>query len=101
MKKITIFSLHLGYGGIEKCVVNLANLLKDDYEVEIVSTYKLENTPAFEIDDKVKVRYLISKYKPNREEWKESIRKLIEEKFELLMKELFSRLMDKSKSKSL
>jgi len=81
MKKITIFSLHLGYGGIEKCVVNLANLLKDDYEVEIVSTYKLENTPAFDIDEKVKVRYLISKYKPNREEWKQSIKKLKPIKF--------------------
>ena len=81
MKKITIFSLHLGYGGIEKCVVNLANLLKDDYEVEIVSTYKLENTPAFDIDEKVKVRYLITKYKPNREEWKESVRKIRPIKF--------------------
>ena len=76
MKKITIFSLHLGYGGIEKCVVNLANLLVDNYEVEIVSTYKLDDTPAFEIDDRVKIKYLITKYKPNREEWKESLKKL-------------------------
>ena len=81
MKKITIFSLHLGYGGIEKCVVNLANLLVDTYDVEIVSTYKLEDTPAFDIDERVKVRYLISKYKPNREEWKQSIRKIRPIKF--------------------
>ena len=81
MKKITIFSLHLGYGGIEKCVVNLANLLVDTYDVEIVSTYKLEDTPAFDINEKVKVRYLISKYKPNREEWKQSIRKIRPIKF--------------------
>ena len=81
MKKITIFSLHLGYGGIEKCVVNLANLLVDTYDVEIVSTYKLEDAPAFDINEKVKVRYLISKYKPNREEWKQSIRKIRPIKF--------------------
>ncbi len=81
MKKITIFSLHLGYGGIEKSIVNLANLLSDEYEVEIVSTYKLEDTPAFDINKKVKVRYLITKYKPNRLEWKESVRKLRPIKF--------------------
>ena len=76
MKKISILSLHLGYGGIEKSVANLANLLIKDYEVEIISTYKLDQSPAFEIDPKVKVTYLIEKYKPNREEWKRSIKKL-------------------------
>ena len=76
MKKISILSLHLGYGGIEKSVVNLANLLVKDYEVEIISTYKLDHSPAFEIDPKVKVTYLIEKYKPNREEWKRSLKKL-------------------------
>jgi len=81
MKKITIFSLHLGYGGIERCVVNLANLLSKDYKVEIVATYKLEDTPAFEINEEVSVTYLIDKYKPNREEWKNSIRKLRPIKF--------------------
>lgn len=81
MKKITIFSLHLGYGGVERCVVNLANLLCNDYEVEIVSTYKLDETPAFEIDEKVNVKYLIDKDKPNREEWKNAIRKLRPIKF--------------------
>lgn len=76
MKKITIFSLHLGYGGIEQSVVNLANLLCNDYEVEIVSTYKLIDTPAFDISDKVKITYLIDKYKPNREEWKQALKKI-------------------------
>ena len=76
MKKITILSLHLGYGGIEKSIVNLANLLVDNYEVEIISTYKVEDTPAFEIDERVKVKYLITKFKPNREEWKASIKKI-------------------------
>ncbi len=74
MKKLTIFSLHLGYGGVEQSVVNLANLLANDYEVEIVSTYKLDQTPAFDVSHQVKITYLIEKYKPNREEWKDSIR---------------------------
>ena len=81
MKKVTIFSLHLGYGGIEKCVVNLANILSNNYDVEIVSTYCIEDKPAFEINKNVKVRYLINKYKPNREEWKNSIKKLRPIKF--------------------
>lgn len=76
MKKLTIFSLHLGYGGVEQCVANLANLVCKDYEVEIISTYKLDDKPAFDIDDSAKITYLIDKYKPNREEWKQSIRKL-------------------------
>ena len=90
MKKVTIFSLHLGYGGIEKSVINLANLLSDTYEVEIISTYKIEDTPAFEINDNVKVKYLITKYKPNREEWKDSIKKIRPIKF---IKETYKRRM--------
>ena len=90
MKKITIFSLHLGYGGIEKSVVNVANLLCEDYDVEIVSTYKIEETPAFDVDSRVKVRYLITKNKPNRNEWKESIRKLRPIKF---IKETYNALV--------
>jgi len=74
MKKISILALHLGYGGIEKSIINLANLICNDYEVEIISTYKLENEPAFELDKTVKVTYLIDKYKPNREEWKKSLK---------------------------
>lgn len=81
MKKITIYSLHLGYGGIEKCIINLANLLCKEYQVEIVSTYKLEDTPAFDIDDRVNVTYLIDKYKPNREEWVYALKKLKPIKF--------------------
>ena len=33
MKKISILALHLGYGGIEKSIVNLANLLCHEYKV--------------------------------------------------------------------
>ena len=35
MKKIAILSLHLNYGGVEKAVATLANMLCDDYNNEI------------------------------------------------------------------
>ena len=76
LKKVTILALHLGYGGIEKSIVALANLLVNDYEVEIISSYKLFDEPAFDLNPAVKVKYLITKFKPNREAWKRSIKKL-------------------------
>ena len=68
MKKVTILSLHLGYGGIENAICSLANMLSKKYEVEIISTYKLYSEPAFYLDEKVKVTYLIEDVKPNRKE---------------------------------
>lgn len=69
MKKISILSLHLGYGGIEKSIVSLANMLCNDYDVEIVCSYMLYDEPAFFIDNRVKIRYLVDDKKPNREEF--------------------------------
>ena len=85
MKKITILALHLGYGGIERCISNLVNSLCDDYDIEIVSTYKILDKPAFKIDGKVKIKYLITDMKPNKKEIKESLKKL---KLITFMKEL-------------
>ena len=39
MKKITILALHLGYGGIEKCISTLSNSLIDNYEIEKSQKY--------------------------------------------------------------
>lgn len=75
MKKITILALHLGYGGIERAISMLANNLVDDYEVNIVSTYKLYDKPIFELDSKIKVTYLIED-KPNRKEFKTNLKNL-------------------------
>ena len=69
MKKITILSLHLGFGGIERSVVSLANILCKKYMVEIVSVYKLYDKPSFDIDDRVDVKYLINGG-PNKNEFK-------------------------------
>ena len=67
MKKVSILSLHLGYGGIEKCVVTLANSLCSRYDVEIAVCYKLYDKPAFDIDDRVKIKYLNKDLKPNHD----------------------------------
>lgn len=72
-KKITILALHLGYGGIEKYLSSLCKLLENNYRIEIISTYKILNKPAFEFSKKVKIKYLIDD-KPNREEFKQSIK---------------------------
>ena len=75
MKKVAILSLHLGFGGIEKSIVALANILSEKYEVEIACTYKLYEKSVFELNDKVKVKYLVPNLKPNREEVKEALKK--------------------------
>ena len=67
MKKVAILSLHLGYGGIEKTIVTLANMLCSNYEVEIVCCYQLYEKSAFAVDERVKVTFLNPGLKPNRE----------------------------------
>ena len=76
MKKVSILALHLSYGGVEKAISSLANMICDDYDVEIISTYKIDDNPAFFINDKVKVRYLLADLKPNKEALKSSIKSL-------------------------
>ena len=76
MKKITILALHLNYGGIERFITNLANSISNDYNVEIVSTYKLIDEPFFKLNDNIKVEYLITDLKPNRELIKKNLKKI-------------------------
>lgn len=59
MKKITILVLHLGYGGIEKCISNLVNSLVDQYQISIISTYQLYDHTPYPIDQKIPIKYLI------------------------------------------
>ena len=75
MKKVSILSLHLGYGGIEKSVVALANMLSSKYNVEIACCYQLYDDCVFPLDKKVKVKYLNEKdIVPNKESFKEALR---------------------------
>ena len=66
--KIVIYALHLGFGGVEKYVSTLANMLCEKHDVKIVSTYKIKEQPAFFIDPRVQIDYLIKDLKPNKEE---------------------------------
>lgn len=75
MKKVTILALHLGYGGIERAITDLANSLVNDYIVEVVSTYKVYDEPVNKLDRRVKVVYL-SDLKPNKKEFKSALKRL-------------------------
>lgn len=70
MKKVTILALHLGYGGIEKAITDLANNLSHEYSVTIASTYKLYDNPVYELNKKVKVEYILEDRLPNNKEFK-------------------------------
>lgn len=71
--KITFLALHLGFGGVEKYIITIANMLSEKYEVEIIATYKTTNIPSFPVSNKVKVSYLIEGMVPNKEKIKKAI----------------------------
>lgn len=97
MKRITILALHLGYGGIEKCISSLTEVLKNNYEINIISTYKLYEKPVFNIDDSIKITYLMEE-KPNKEEVKKYFKSF---KIIKLSKELIKSLKILRKKKKL
>ena len=99
MKKVTILSLHLGYGGIEKSIAALANIICDKYEVEIISIYKLYDKPAFTINKKVKITYLLDTDLPVR---LASYKELIQQRnFSKLLKKIGTDYLKKLKFISL
>ena len=67
--KITIFALHLGFGGVEQYVSTVASMLAQEHEVTIVSTYQTTEQPAFPIDSRVTIHYLIPNDVPNAQAW--------------------------------
>lgn len=73
MKKISILSLHLNYGGIERSIVSLANYLCKFYDVEIASTYRINKESSFKLDNRVKINYLTDVI-PNKKEFKDSLK---------------------------
>lgn len=88
MKKITVFALHLGVGGIEKYTSTLCGILENDYKVNIICTYRVSDKPVFDFSDKIKISYLIDG-KPDDV----SIKKLVK-KFKIIkiVKEFFRRV---------
>lgn len=73
MKKIVFLSLHLNYGGIQNSIITRANLLSKKYKIEIFVVYKLLESPAFSINDNVKIIYLTSVI-PNRDKFNEALK---------------------------
>ena len=74
MKTIRILALHLAYGGVEKAIISMANLFAEKFNVEIICVYNMPGSPAFPLDRRVKVRYLLDEI-PNREQWKDAVRR--------------------------
>lgn len=74
MKALRIITLHLAYGGIEKAVCQMASMFAEKYDVEIISVYDMPDAPAFPIDERVRVRYLLDEI-PNRDEWRDCARR--------------------------
>lgn len=72
MKKVRIIALHLAFGGIEKAICSMANLFAGRYEVEILSVYHMPDSPAFPLDKRVKVTWLLDDI-PNRDAWHAAI----------------------------
>lgn len=71
--KITILALHLGMGGVENYVSNLCEMLEGDYDIDLVSTYKVSDKPAFYFSDKIKIKYLIEDY-PHKKEFYDALK---------------------------
>lgn len=71
--KVSIYALHLNYGGVEKNICTKANILSEIHDVEIISLYKLKDKPDFKLNDNIKVKYLTTNIKPNRKELKEAL----------------------------
>lgn len=62
MKKITFFVCDIyQMGGIEKVVSLIANELSRNYEVEIISLYKKNDTPFYKLNSNIKVWNILEK----------------------------------------
>lgn len=71
--EITIMALHLNYGGVEQYISSLCKMLRGKYKINIISTYKINDKPAFKFDDDIKITYLINS-SPNKNEFKNAIK---------------------------
>ncbi len=71
--KVAILAMHLGFGGVENAICNIASNLVDKYEVEIISLYKNKEKIPFKLAKKVKVTYLLNTIS-NRQELKRALK---------------------------
>jgi len=76
MKKITFFVLSLNYGGAERSITDICNVLSKTNEVEIISIYKIFDQPAYELNSNIKIKYLLEDLKPNKELFFSTLKRL-------------------------
>lgn len=72
-KKITILNFHLNYGGIEKYISSICEMLGEDYDIELGITYRIVKKPSFYLPPNVKIHYLTS-VTPNRDKFLDALR---------------------------
>ncbi len=72
MKKVSIYVLSLNYGGAEKAITNIANIISQFATVSIKCIYKISDNPYYQLDNNIKIEYLTN-LKPNRNEFLDAI----------------------------
>ena len=58
MKKVQIYALEFGYGGVEREVVTLANSLINIYNIELIFMSKNYDRIPYKINSKIKITYI-------------------------------------------
>lgn len=58
MKKVQIYALEFGYGGVEREVITLANSLINIYNIELVFMSKNYDRIPYKINGKIKITYI-------------------------------------------
>ncbi|MBR6690045.1 MAG: glycosyltransferase [Bacilli bacterium] len=66
-ESIDILALHLGFGGIESSIVNIANSLSKKYKINLIVLYKLGNDISNLLNNNINVKYLYNSG-PNKNE---------------------------------
>ena len=51
MKKVSIYVLSLNYGGAEKAITNIANIISQFATVSIKCIYKISDNPYYQLDN--------------------------------------------------
>ncbi|MBO5475848.1 MAG: glycosyltransferase [Bacilli bacterium] len=58
MKKVQIYALEFGYGGVEREVITLANSLINIYNIELIFMSKNYDRIPYKINSKIKITYI-------------------------------------------
>lgn len=72
-KKVAILSMHMGIGGIENVLVNQANMLSSNYDVEIISLYNNHKDIPYKLNSNIEIKYL-SDFISNRDEFNNTLK---------------------------